>query len=64
MLEDLSAPYPGFGFGALDAFHGLVVYRLLAPEDLRREIEQMHNLVEPSYRQLHITQDLGLGMLL
>ena len=26
MLEDLSAPYPGFGLGALDAFHGLVVY--------------------------------------
>jgi hypothetical protein len=23
MKEDLSAPYPGFGFGALDAFDGL-----------------------------------------
>jgi hypothetical protein len=29
MREDLSGPYPGFGLGALDASHGLVVYRLL-----------------------------------
>ena len=64
MLEDLSGPYPGFGFGALDAFQGFVVYRLLAPEDLRQEIGQMHTLVERAYRQLHVTQDLGLGMLL
>ena len=41
MREDLSGPYPGIGFGALDAFHGYVVYRLLAPEDLAQEIAQM-----------------------
>lgn len=64
MLEDLSGPYPGFGLGALDAFHGLVVYGLLAPEDLRTEIVEMRELVERSYRKLHVTQDLGLGMLL
>ena len=64
MLEDLSEPYPGFGFGALDPFHGFVVYRLLAAEDLQQEIAQLHELVEHSYRQLHVTQDLGLGMLL
>ena len=29
MNEDLSAPYPGYGFGALDAFDGYVSYRLL-----------------------------------
>ena len=29
MNEDLSAPYPGYGFGALDAFGGYVCYRLL-----------------------------------
>ena len=29
MTEDLSAPYPGFGLGALDAFDGYVAYRLL-----------------------------------
>jgi hypothetical protein len=27
MNEDLSAPYPGYGFGALDAFDGYVSYR-------------------------------------
>lgn len=29
MQEDLSAPYPGFGFGALDAFGGYVAYNML-----------------------------------
>jgi hypothetical protein len=64
MREDLSGPYPGFGLGALDAFHGLVVYSELAPDDLRKEVVEMGDLVERSYRKLHVTQDLGLGMLL
>jgi hypothetical protein len=64
MREDLSGPYPGFGLGALDAFHGMVVYRLLDPLGLRREIEDLRALVEHSYRGLTITQDLGLGMML
>jgi hypothetical protein len=64
MQEDLSGPYPGIGFGALDAFHGYVVYRLLAPEDLAQEIAQMADLVSASYQSLSINQDLGLGMML
>lgn len=64
MREDLSGPYPGVGFGALDAFHGYVVYRLLAPDVLASEIAEMRTLVEGSYRDLLITQDLGLGMML
>ncbi|HUM16704.1 MAG TPA: hypothetical protein VL086_13505 [Candidatus Nitrosotalea sp.] len=64
MREDLSGPYPGYGFGALDAFHGYVVYRLLDPGDLAGPIGEMQELVEASYRALHITQDLGLGMML
>jgi hypothetical protein len=64
MLEDLSGPYPPYGLGALDAFHGLVVYRLLDADALSGEIAQMHELVEQSYPRLHVTQDLGLGMLL
>jgi hypothetical protein len=64
MTEDLRGPYPGFGLGALDPFHGLVVYRLLDPEALRQEIAEMRILVDGSYRQLYINQDLGLGMLL
>ena len=64
MREDLSGPYPGFGLGALDVFHGLVVYRLLDPAGLAPEIAEMTALVERSYRTLTITQDLGLGMML
>jgi len=64
MQEDLSAPYPGFGLGALDAFHGLMAYRSLDPHGLHKEIGQMEDLVEKSYQRLHVTQDLGLGMLL
>jgi hypothetical protein len=64
MEEDLSGPYPGYGLGALDAFEGYVVYRLLDPEGLRAEIDQMKEIVEKTWRDLVITQDLGLGMML
>lgn len=64
MREDLSAPYPGFGLGALDPFHGYVVYRLIDSETLAEEIVQMRELIEDGYRTLYIHQDLGLGMML
>jgi hypothetical protein len=65
MREDLSEPDPDFGgLGALDPFHGYVVYRLLDPEALAGEIKEMRSLVEARYRNLTITQDLGLGMML
>jgi hypothetical protein len=64
MLEDLSGPYPGFGLGALDPFHGYVVYRLLDEAVLATEVTQMKALVERIYPGLTITQDLGLGMML
>ena len=64
MTEDLSSPYPGFGFGALDAFDGYVSYRLLDEKALAREIADMQTLVEQTAPDLVITQDLGLGMML
>ncbi len=64
MKEDLSGPYPGYGLGALDAFHGYVVYSSLAPKELGWEIAQMQNIIERTHRSLHIDQDLGLGMML
>lgn len=64
MREDLSGPYPGYGLGALDPFHGYVVYRLLAPEALAAEIGELQELVERSYPSLDVDQDLGLGMML
>jgi len=64
MLEDLSGPYPGYGLGGLDHFHGYVVYSEIDPRELAREIRDMKSLVERSYRDLAITQDLGLGMML
>ena len=64
MREDLSGAYPGFGLGALDPFHGDVVYRLLGERALAAEIRDMDALVDKLYPDLRVTQDLGLGMLL
>lgn len=64
MVEDLSAPYPGYGLGALDAFDGYVSYRLLDEDALAAEIAEMRGLVGTTYRNLTITQDLGVGMML
>jgi hypothetical protein len=64
MREDLSSAYPGFGLGALDPFHGAVVYRLLGERELAGEIADMHGLAGQLYPDLHVTQDLGLGMIL
>lgn len=64
MKEDLSGPYPGYGFGALDAFDGYVSYRLLDEADLAEEIAEMKDIIDKTAGQLVITQDLGLGMML
>jgi hypothetical protein len=64
MREDLSGAYPGFGLGALDPFHGDVVYRLLGERALAAEIRDMDALVDKLYPDLRVSQDLGLGMLL
>jgi hypothetical protein len=64
MQEDLSAPYPGYGLGSMDAYDGYVAYKLLAPDLLAGEIEQMSQLIDASYPSLCIDQDLGLGMML
>ncbi|MGO9995302.1 MAG: hypothetical protein ACLPTF_22680 [Steroidobacteraceae bacterium] len=64
MKEDLSGPYPGYGFGALDAFDGYVAYNALDATALADEIADMHRLIEQSAPDLHVTQDLGLGMML
>jgi hypothetical protein len=64
MKEDLSAPYPGFGFGALDPFDGYVSYRCLDEQALAREIADMRALIDATAAHLAISQDLGLGMML
>jgi hypothetical protein len=64
MLEDLSGPYPGYGLGAIDPLHGLVMYRLLDEVALAPQIADMECLVAAQWPTLHVTQDLGLGMLL
>lgn len=64
MEEDLSGPYPGFGLGAMDAFDGYVIYRLLDEDALGAEVGQMRELVLQHYAHLTIDQDLGLGMML
>jgi len=64
MKEDLSAPYPGYGLGSMDAYDGYVAYKLLAPDLLDEEIEEMSQLIDATYPTLTIDQDLGLGMML
>jgi len=64
MQEDLSAPYPGYGLGAMDAYDGYVAYKLLDSDSLAQEIDEMRALISQSYRSLLIDQDLGLGMML
>jgi len=64
MKEDLSGPYPGYGFGALDAFDGYVSYRLIDDQALAQEIAEMRAIIDRTARDLVITQDLGLGMML
>src|SRR6185437_6728226 len=64
MKEDLSGPYPGYGFGALDAFDGYVSYRLLDEQRLAQEIGEMRTIIDRTAGDLVITQDLGLGIML
>jgi hypothetical protein len=64
MEEDLSAPYPGYGLGAMDAFDGYVSYRLLGEKELASEIAEMRAIMDRQYKHLDIDQELGLGMML
>lgn len=64
MQEDLSAPYPGYGLGAMDAFDGYVSYWLLGEAELADEIAEMKALIDGPYSDLDVDQDLGLGMML
>jgi hypothetical protein len=64
MEEDLSGPYPGYGLGAMDAYDGYVVYKLLDEDILASEINDMYQLISQTYNTLIIDQDLGLGMML
>lgn len=64
MAEDLSAPYPGYGLGAMDAFDGYVSYRLLSETELAGEIAEMKAIMDRQYPGLDVDQDLGLGMML
>jgi hypothetical protein len=64
MQEDLSGPYPGVGFGAMDAYDGYISYRMLDDTALSSEIADMKALIDSYNPNLDITQDLSLGMML
>ncbi|XP_065069038.1 uncharacterized protein LOC135694291, partial [Rhopilema esculentum] len=61
MLEDLSGPYPGYGFGGLDFYDGYIVYKTLDQAALSSEIADMRSLIQKDYIEFSCTQDLGLG---
>jgi hypothetical protein len=54
MREDLSGPYPGYGLGAIDAFDGYIVYRLLDADALEPEIAEMKRLIDRDAEALDI----------
>ena len=64
MQEDLSGPYPGIGFGAMDSYDGYISYKMLDENLLSSEIADMRALIDAYNTDLFITQDLGLGMML
>ena len=66
MAEDLSGPEPGFGLGGLDPYQARAVYRYLdaGTGELQAELRDVATLIEAGWRDLVITQDLGLGMML
>ena len=61
MLEDLSAPYPGYGLGGLDFYDGYVVYKSVDAAALSSEIGDMYSLIQKDFHRFSCTQDLGLG---
>jgi hypothetical protein len=64
MKEDLSGPYPGFGFGNLDHYSGYCTYKLIDPAALSSEISDMSQIIERDYKRFRCSQDQGLGEML
>jgi len=64
MKEDMTGPYPGYGYGGLDFYDGYVTYRLVDETALSEEISQMQTLVQKNWRNFNCSQDLGLGEVL
>ncbi len=64
MKEDLSAAYPGTGFGTVEPYQGFVIYRLLAPRELTAEIAELRDLIGQAHQDQKADEDLALGMTL
>ena len=61
MKEDLSGPYPGIGFGALDAFDRYISYRMLGKDALSSEIADMRRLIHGTASSLSIIRIWSSG---
>jgi hypothetical protein len=64
MDENLSSPFPGSEPGKLEVFLGLSVYRLVGPEALRPEIDELEGMVGRACRSLAPDNGADLGLLL
>lgn len=68
MQEDLSGPYPGFGYGGLDHYNALIIYKIINQESdgdpLANEIKQVEKIVLNDYKTFSCHQDLGCGEVL
>jgi len=64
MDEGLGRPFPASEAGKLEVFLGLSVYRLVGPEALRPEIEELEGMVRKTCRSLAPDNGADLGLLL
>lgn len=64
MDESLAHPFPGAGAGKLEVFLGLSIYRLVGPEALRPEIEELESMVKSTCQALAPDNGADLGLLL
>ncbi len=64
MQEDLSAAYPGCGYGGLDFYDGYTMCKLIDESALSEQIGDMLDLIKANYHSFSCGQDLGLGEVL
>jgi hypothetical protein len=61
MMQDLSVPYPGLSFGALDAIDGYNSYRCLGEGPLSQDIAELNPPIDLSALELLLLKIWVLG---
>jgi hypothetical protein len=67
MTADMTSTFPGVGgagVGGMEPFWGYVLYRVIAPNELGAEIDELGEMVDRTYENVAPTQELAAGMML